>query len=563
MKHLLTSVYVIMLLTTAMSCSNSTRKFRETAINDYGFTCDSIDYNVTEAQKAWKNSPWRKEYRNQYFVNYILPPVTAKEPVEYYWRSQIPQMQIVETNDTMNVIEAAQTINRKIDVVTKNEAWGNPQLSYSEIMSGKFAKCDDRSTLATLAMRAYGIPAAFEYIPNWGNTNNGHSFCSVILPDDSLLVFQERQDDGIHVSYVHKVPKVYRKMFFPNRHTPLTKHIHAGESVPPEFSDVCIEDVTRFHKVGQSDITLHTETTGKRLAYLCVFTPKGWKPVAYGEIDKGEAIFHNVGNGGNYDFQKKGDNLGDGILYLPAIYEEKRLKPVGAPFVSSATGMREIISDGSLGTVTLTRKYPRFERIVRFASSMTGGIFEASNAPDFSDAVCLHKIIDIPMSRPQHENAALTGKTFRYARYRKPKGTFSISELSFFDADGSEIKGEPFVPDYIEPADLDAIYDGKPLTYYEINGIVDFWAGIKFCSPSKIRQVSFCPRTDDNDICPGDEYELLFWENEWKSIGRKTAEGYSLSFDNVPHGTLLWLRDITKGKEERPFTYENGKQIWW
>ena len=26
---------------------------------------------------------------------------------------------------------------------------------------------------------------------------------------------------------------------------------------------------------------------------------------------------------------------------------------------------------------------------------------------------------------------------------------------------------------------------------------------------------------------------------------------------------LLWLRNLTKGREERPFTYENGRQIWW
>lgn len=564
MKHFLTFIPVIILLTTTLSCNYSEREFRETAIKDYRFTTDSINYNVTEAKKVWMSTPWRKEYTNENFANYILPPIAAKEPVEFYWRSDIPTKFEFEINDSISVSTAAQAINREIDIITKNEAWGNSQLSYSEIMSGKFAKCDDRSMLTTLAMRAYGIPAAFEYIPNWGNTNNGHSFCSVILPNDSLLVFQERQDDGIHVSYAHKVPKVYRKTFLPNKGSSLTKHINQGESIPPEFSDACIEDVTKFHNIGQSDLSLSIDIADNRLAYLCVFTPKGWKPVAYDEINNGQAMFRNVGNGGNYDSQKKGDNLGDGILYLPAIYEDKGIKPVGLPFVLSASGKKEIASDGSFGTVTLTRKYPRFERIVRFASSMTGGIFEASNAPDFSNAVCLYKIIDIPISRIQYKDTKLTGKTYRYARYRKPKGTFSISELAFFDTDGNEIKGEVFVPDYVERTDMNAIYDGKPLTYYEINGIFDFWAGIKFNVPTTIGRVCFCPRTDDNDICPGDEYELLFWNGKrWESLGEKIAAGYSISFDNVPCGALLWLKDRTKGKEERPFTYENGEQVWW
>ena len=26
---------------------------------------------------------------------------------------------------------------------------------------------------------------------------------------------------------------------------------------------------------------------------------------------------------------------------------------------------------------------------------------------------------------------------------------------------------------------------------------------------------------------------------------------------------LLWLRNHTRGEEERNFTYENGEQIWW
>jgi hypothetical protein len=32
---------------------------------------------------------------------------------------------------------------------------------------------------------------------------------------------------------------------------------------------------------------------------------------------------------------------------------------------------------------------------------------------------------------------------------------------------------------------------------------------------------------------------------------------------HVPKNSVLWLRDLTKGREERIFTYENGKQVWW
>jgi hypothetical protein len=31
----------------------------------------------------------------------------------------------------------------------------------------------------------------------------------------------------------------------------------------------------------------------------------------------------------------------------------------------------------------------------------------------------------------------------------------------------------------------------------------------------------------------------------------------------VPENALLVLRDLSKGKQERIFTYGNGKQKWW
>lgn len=43
----------------------------------------------------------------------------------------------------------------------------------------------------------------------------------------------------------------------------------------------------------------------------------------------------------------------------------------------------------------------------------------------------------------------------------------------------------------------------------------------------------------------------------------KRPIGDSVVYDNVPQKALLWLRNLTKYCEERPFTYENGKQIWW
>lgn len=68
---------------------------------------------------------------------------------------------------------------------------------------------------------------------------------------------------------------------------------------------------------------------------------------------------------------------------------------------------------------------------------------------------------------------------------------------------------------------------------------------------------------DSNEVFPNDNYELFYWNGKWCGLGQKTATTYSLEYDNVPMGALLWLHNYSQGREERIFTYEKGKQIWW
>ena len=49
----------------------------------------------------------------------------------------------------------------------------------------------------------------------------------------------------------------------------------------------------------------------------------------------------------------------------------------------------------------------------------------------------------------------------------------------------------------------------------------------------------------------------------WKSLGKQTANGFSVSFGNVPAMALLLLRCVASGNEERIFTINAGRQIWW
>lgn len=527
--------------------------------------CDSLVQSIHTSIEVWKKVPWHSNYSQDDFFEYVLPYRIADEPLEYYWKWDYPQKLHVRTNSA-NLNTIAQEINRKIQINTLMGTLGSSRKSYSSLIQGSFGKCDDRAVLTTMAMRSYGIPAAFEYIPYWGNSNSGHSFCSVIKTNGELLTFQSPTDIGEHEPFVHKTPKVYRRMFSLQTDSPLYKYREA-ESIPSFFADFQQKDVTNSHPVRTRDVKIYIHDTEHKLAYLSVFSPDNWLPIAYAENKKGEVTFSNVGTGTevyNEIFYFDTTHIEPGILYLPSLYIDNEIYPVGRPIIVSDYQIKEIISNPTITeSVTLYRKYPLSKRIIDFASEMQGGIFEGANRKDFTDAVELYYVNDIPLPRMQKIPISSPRK-FKYFRYRKPKGTFSLSEIRALSAFGNTIHGELIHSEALnEFPEIKSLVDNDCLSYFTLSQGIDIWVGIAFEQPETISAIEFCPRTDDNDISPGDQYELFYWHDEWLSLGSRRAEDYQLTFDNVPQGALLWLRDFTKGKEERPFTIDNGTQKWW
>ncbi|MDR0712503.1 MAG: hypothetical protein LBF67_09215, partial [Prevotellaceae bacterium] len=77
-------------------------------------------------------------------------------------------------------------------------------------------------------------------------------------------------------------------------------------------------------------------------------------------------------------------------------------------------------------------------------------------------------------------------------------------------------------------------------------------------------RILYAPKSDGNAVTWGDEYELSFWDKDrWASLGKKKADNIYISFDNCPAGALFLLHNHTRGVEDRIFTYENGKQVFW
>lgn len=75
--------------------------------------------------------------------------------------------------------------------------------------------------------------------------------------------------------------------------------------------------------------------------------------------------------------------------------------------------------------------------------------------------------------------------------------------------------------------------------------------------------VRFIPRSDDNDIHPGDVYEMRYWNANNKRIlcGIQTAEGNTLHYDNIPKGALMWVSNYTRSMDERPFLIDDDGNV--
>lgn len=211
----------------------------------------------------------------------------------------------------------------------------------------------------------------------------------------------------------------------------------------------------------------------------------------------------------------------------------------------------------------LRRKYYESYNVVNMRRRLLGGKFQCSDYPDFKNAQTLFTIEDTNIPNLIEMNAS---RPYRYWRYMSPDGSWgSISEISFHDSMGNKLAGRGIANPEAGQDAIDRAYDGNLLSNFEINQPNGNWVGMDMNVPVKVHYASVFPRSDDNDICPGNEYELFCFNGEkWISMGYQRATGNSLHYDNVPYNTLLWIRNYTRGNNERPFIVrDNGEIEWW
>lgn len=67
----------------------------------------------------------------------------------------------------------------------------------------------------------------------------------------------------------------------------------------------------------------------------------------------------------------------------------------------------------------------------------------------------------------------------------------------------------------------------------------------------------------EKPVQPGTRYELFYWQDGWKSLGNKAIGQDGLVFEVFSDGGLYWLVAEGSDKDERIFTIDADKQVWW
>lgn len=419
-----------------------------------------------------------------------------------------------------------------------------------------YGSCLDYVTMGTAVFRSLGLPATVDQVPFWGRNSDGHSW--YVFPDDrghkQATINSIIMPAGMQFYPYERIPKVWRSTYSINRD--LVRYYNAAKYVYP--FDLCQQDVTHLYNL-TSDIEIETvksllkELRDKKYVYIAMAVNSGkpdWKVLDRGLLKGSKACFKNMGRN---------------MLYITLGYDGKELIPISRPFILEKSGKVEYVetTENAIISMDIRRKYYESYNVVDMRRRLLGGKFQCSDYPDFKDSITIYIIdhTDIPylietkVSRP-----------YRYWRYLSPDGSWgSISEVSFHDAQGNKISGRGIANPEAGQDAIDRAYDGNLLSNFEINQPNGNWVGMDMGRPIVVPYVSVSPRSDDNDVCPDDEYELFYFNGKkWKSLGFQLADGNSLFYNEIPINTLLWLRDYTRGKDERPFIIrEDGSIRWW
>lgn len=529
---------------------DSVKNLNEFSINPRMLDIETLDSdfvinNIELAFMAWYKIPVSKRASFDDFCNYILPYRSTNEPIEKGVRKKLFEKYswvYPKLNNGTDLKFIVDSIKSQFDF-TPNWQFGNyykSPLSISQIEKAKIGVCDDGVNYLVNVFRAIGIVSAKDVTNQWGNNpSRGHSWLYTRYGEEEYATGPEINDKNLLIEFKGAtIPKVNR----------IGYKYQAGLALSPYAIDVTNEYVETLDVNIKNEFNLYNSDPK-----LCVFNvDKGWNPVVSG-VATGED---------NFSFKNIGYN---NVLYMAGTNGEDGMEAINYPFCIN--NQEEIHyfkpKDSIIPSVALTRKIGLTTYLRRFKLSwqkqVNRGFFEVANNPKFVNANVVHKITNYKGTHSKKILLNLKEK-HEFIRFNsRGKHLPFLAELKFYDSNMKQI-----IPNVINESNIMKqqgyeVLDGNPLTFA---GGKNFEIKLKFDKPEFIGAIEFQPRNDDNHINIGERYELFYWDRKWKTLGEQKATDTVLYYD-IPENALLWLRNLTKGKEEHVFYIDSNKKQHW
>lgn len=533
-------------------------------LSEYGYFTDveiiPADYlidNIENAFAVWRKAPWARQVSFADFCEYILPYRCDQYPLTYN-RSQLLKMfrpvieQLPDSADIYTVV--ARVNNYLIKYWKYNESvekyYYNVDLA--GIVRSRTGTCSHEEVLKTQIYRALGIPCAIDFY-------TAHGLNVILMPDGShwsLTSFNNPLPGAMPLP--NYVPKVFRKNFAAQSGS--LAYIEKNKAlIPPFFQSPCISDATADYLSYVDTVRVAVDpgiVNNSRYLFLCfadmehdpaVWVATDWCKYSYGK----SATFKHIRQG---------------HAFIVCTYSAKvGYVPVSDAFTLACNG-RVVYRKPDFNTkekVKVFSKYILQPRIDGFSTRMVGGLFKTSASVDWADEKVLAEI-SINPGQFTHSLKLTQAVTLCGFRYCGPAyGYCNVAEIQlFYKGKNVTRNGNP----KSLPADsLNAAraFDNMSSTFFESGSPDKGWVGLIFPGSVTFDSLTYLARTGTNMIEYGKKYELKYWDKEWLSFGTEVASNNFIVFDGAPENALFWLRSTEGGKEERAFTYEGNRQVWW
>lgn len=517
---------------------------------------------IDDAFHTRESYPWSKKIPLEIFMRYVLPYRLSEESVENYhkrfrdvYKKELDSLKKIKCEDPL---EVARVIMRKWN--HKEFQWtgslpNGPGLG-PEISFIKAGTCREFAHGIVYVLRACGVPSGIDFVPVRGDDNAPHQWPFVLdIKGNTFVASTERPEWVDAREFEISGAKIYRQEFCIN------SSLEYQSLIPSKYRTFLnlplISDVTESYKqVHNLKFRLSESFIEKGPFFLCLSNHMDWVPVSVASQDNKTITFSKVSGG---------------ILAIVGRYENDTIVPVDRVFEIKDNGKIRYIKRGKIyNDITLFTKFPLSEKNGDVVDRMIMGQFQGSDNSEFRNPEVIYTITSSPYRKINIVVLDKPTRAYKYMRYIGNEGSYcNIAEAAFYRDYKDTISlcgriiGTPGDKGGDRSHDYTKVFDGDFMSSFDYKHPSGGWAGMEFAQPEKVSKIMYSPRNRDNFIARGDRYELFYFDKKWISLGQKTAESDSITY-NAPSDALYFLKNLTNGMQERIFEIDsNGKQRFW